>query len=125
LRGFGDLRIGSLLFADDVVLLASSGRDHQLSLERFAAECEAAGMRIGTSKSETIVLSRKKVECSLRVGNEMLPQVEEFKYLGVLFISEGRMEREIDGRIGAASAVLLFLYRGFHSLLAACSLTLI
>ena len=46
---FGDLRIGSLLFADDVVLLASSGRDLQLSLERFAAECEAAGMRISTS----------------------------------------------------------------------------
>ena len=34
-------------------------------------------------------------EC--RVGNEILPQVEEFKYLGVLFTSEGRMEREIDG----------------------------
>ena len=63
---FGDLRIGSLLFADDVVLLASSGRDLQLSLEQFAAECEAAGMRIGTSKSETMVLSRKRVECSGR-----------------------------------------------------------
>ena len=59
---FGDLRIGSLLFAEDVVLLASSGRDLQLSLERFAAECEAAGMRISTSKSETMVLSRKRVE---------------------------------------------------------------
>ena len=35
---FGDLRLGSLLFADDVVLLASSGRDLQLSLERFAAQ---------------------------------------------------------------------------------------
>ena len=88
---FGDLRIRSLLFADDVVLLASSGRDLQLSLERFAAECEAAGMRISTSKSETMVLSWKRVECPLRVGNEILPQVEEFKYLGVLFTSEGQM----------------------------------
>ena len=60
----GDLRIGSLLFADDVVLLASSGRDLQLSLERFAAECQAAEMRIRTSKSETMVLSQKRVECS-------------------------------------------------------------
>ena len=49
------------------------------------------------------------MECSLRVGNEILPQVEE--YLGVLFTSEGRMEREIDGRIGAASAVLWALHR--------------
>ncbi|TWW80203.1 R2 Retrovirus-related Pol polyprotein from type I retrotransposable element [Takifugu flavidus] len=97
---FGDLRIGSLLFADDVVLLASSARDLQLSLDRFAAACEAAGMKISTSKSEAMVLNRKKVECLLRVKEEILPQVEEFKYLGVLFTSEGRMEREIDRRIG-------------------------
>ncbi|KAK0135736.1 Craniofacial development protein 2 [Merluccius polli] len=108
---FGDLRIGSLLFADDVVLLASSDRDLQLSLGRFAAECEAAGMRISTSKSESMVLNRKRVECTLRVGDEILPQVEEFKYLGVLFTSGGRMEREIDRRIGAASAVMRTLHR--------------
>ncbi|KAI3372723.1 hypothetical protein L3Q82_023184 [Scortum barcoo] len=30
--------------------------------------------------------------CPLRVGGEVLPQVEEFKYLGVLFTSEGKME---------------------------------
>ncbi|KAK0134955.1 Transposon TX1 uncharacterized protein [Merluccius polli] len=101
---FGDLRIGSLLFVDDVVLLASSDRDLQLLLDRFAAECKAAGMRISTSKSESMVLNRKRVEYTLQVGDEILPQVEEFKYLGVT--SEGRMEREIDRRIGAASAVM-------------------
>ena len=58
-----------------------------------------------------MVLSQKRGECSLWVGNEILPQVEEFEYLGVLFTSKGRMEREIDGRIGAASAVLRALHR--------------
>jgi len=67
---------------------------------------EAAGMRISTSKSENMVLSRKRLECPLWVGNEILPQVEEFKYLGVLFKRERRMEREIDKRIVAASAVM-------------------
>ncbi|KAI3369639.1 hypothetical protein L3Q82_025354, partial [Scortum barcoo] len=81
---------------NDVVLLASSGQDLQHVLERFAAECEAAGMRISTSKSEAMVLDRKRVACPLQVGGEVLPQVEEFKYLGVLFTSEGKMEREID-----------------------------
>ncbi|KAF7658853.1 hypothetical protein LDENG_00007090, partial [Lucifuga dentata] len=38
---FGDLRIASLLFADDVVLLASSDSDLQCALSRFEAECEA------------------------------------------------------------------------------------
>ncbi|KAI3351315.1 hypothetical protein L3Q82_005865 [Scortum barcoo] len=64
---FGNHRISSLLFADDVVLLASSSQDLQHVLERFAAECEAAGMRISTSKSEAMVLDRKRVVCPLRV----------------------------------------------------------
>ena len=44
--------IPSLLFADDNVLLAPSKQDLQHVLGRFAAECEAAGMKISTSKSE-------------------------------------------------------------------------
>ncbi|KAK0149506.1 X-ray repair cross-complementing protein 5 [Merluccius polli] len=85
-------------------------RHFQVLQHQFAAECEAVGMRISTSKSESMVLNRKRVECTLRVGDEILPQVEEFKYLGVLFTSEGRMEREIDRRIGAASAVMRTLH---------------
>ncbi|KAK3517349.1 hypothetical protein QTP70_004706 [Hemibagrus guttatus] len=95
----------------DVVLLASSGLDLQHALGRFAAECEAAGMRVSTSKSEAMLLDRKKMACTLQVGGEVLPQVEEFKYLGVLFTSEGRMDREIDRRIGAAAAVMRSMYR--------------
>ncbi|KAK3544435.1 hypothetical protein QTP86_012124 [Hemibagrus guttatus] len=108
---FGDHRISSLIFADDVVLLAPSSLDLQHALGRFAAECEAAGMRVSTSKSEAMVLDWKKVACTLQVGGELLPQVEEFKYLGVLFTSEGRMDREIDRRIGAAASVMRSMYR--------------
>ncbi|KAK3522059.1 hypothetical protein QTP70_022619, partial [Hemibagrus guttatus] len=49
--------------------------------------------------------------CTLQVGGEFLPQVEEFKYLRVLFTSEGRMDREIDRWIGAAAAVMRSMYR--------------
>ncbi|KAK3535695.1 hypothetical protein QTP70_020572, partial [Hemibagrus guttatus] len=76
---FGDHRISSLIFADDVVLLAPSSLDLQHALGRFAAECEAAVMK------EAMVLDRKKVVCTLQFGGEVLPQVEEFKYHGVLF----------------------------------------
>ena len=63
---FGDLRIASLLFADDMVLLVShldvncSSGDIQLSLEQFASKCEAMGMRVNASKSETIVFKSEK-----------------------------------------------------------------
>ncbi|KAK3508331.1 hypothetical protein QTP70_021477, partial [Hemibagrus guttatus] len=90
---FGDHRISSLIFADDVVLLAPSSLDLQHALGHFAAECEAAGMRVSTSKSKAMVLDRKKMACTLQVGGKVLPQVEEFKYLGVLFTSEERMDQ--------------------------------
>ncbi|KAK3524132.1 hypothetical protein QTP70_018031, partial [Hemibagrus guttatus] len=62
-------------------------------------------------KQCTYFLDWKKVACTLQVGGEVLPQVEEFKYLGVLFTSEGRMDCEIDRRIGAAAAVMRSMYR--------------
>ena len=56
-------------------------------------------------------LSRKKVECLLWVWGEVPSQVEEFKYLRILFASDGRREQETDRWIGAASAVVQTLYR--------------
>ena len=52
-----------------------------------------------------MVLSRKPVDCLLQVGNVSLPQVKEFKYLGVLFTSEGMMGREIDRRVSQSSSL--------------------
>ncbi len=107
---FGDLRIASLLFANKVVLLASSDRDLQQALGRFVAECEAVKMRVSTFKTEAMVLCCKPVDCSLP-GSELLSQVRELKYLEVLSTSEGKMEREMDRLIGAAAAVMRPLYR--------------
>ncbi|KAK3528229.1 hypothetical protein QTP86_027680, partial [Hemibagrus guttatus] len=44
----------------DVVLLAPSSLDLQHALGHFAVECEAAGMRVSTSKSEAMVLDPEK-----------------------------------------------------------------
>jgi len=74
----------------------------QHALHRFIAECEAAGMKVSSSKFEPMVLNRIKVECSLQVADESLPQAEEFKYLGILFTSDGRLDREMDGPIGVS-----------------------
>ncbi|KAI3369726.1 hypothetical protein L3Q82_024569 [Scortum barcoo] len=74
---FGNHRISSLLFADDVVLLASSNQD----------------------------LQHGGVAPSPKVGGEVLPQVE-FRVSSISGSCsrkcEGKMEREIDRRIGAA-----------------------
>ncbi|KAI3376029.1 hypothetical protein L3Q82_016562 [Scortum barcoo] len=53
---------------------------------RFSAEYEAAGMRISTSKSEAMVLDRKRVACPLRVGGEVLPQVAKLSIYRSIYV---------------------------------------
>ncbi|KAK3541593.1 hypothetical protein QTP86_033092 [Hemibagrus guttatus] len=86
------------------------------------ALCTELGSHFDVEAKESAVLQKTHRPCSgiesslvhgmrQEVGGEVLPQVEEFKYLGVLFTSEGRMDREIDKRIGAAAAVMRSMYR--------------
>ena len=54
-----------------------------------------------------MVLDRKKVACSLRLGGDFLPQVEEWRRIfGALVTSEGKKEHKIDRRIGEAATVM-------------------
>lgn len=55
----------SLLFAGDVVLLASSKQDLQHADEQTDAKCEVVGMRISRSKAEYMGLSQKGIDCSI------------------------------------------------------------
>lgn len=53
---------------------------------------------------------RKAWSAYSRVREKLLPRVEKFKYLTVLFMNEGRDEREIDRRIGVLDAVMRILF---------------
>ncbi|VDP49333.1 unnamed protein product [Soboliphyme baturini] len=88
--GVLDVKTRRLLFADDLVLLASSETVLHCSLERFAGEYAVSGMRI---------------------NGEAVEQVEKLKYLGMVFTSDGKLEEEMDRRIGIASGVLRELAR--------------
>ena len=103
----GRCKISRLLFADDVVLLASSVSGLQ---NGFAAACDIAGMKISISKTKILNLSKNPVQCFLQVGGVSLKQVEKFKYLGVAFTSDGKQDEELDSRSGKASAVMRALH---------------
>jgi len=42
----------------------------------------------------------------MQVSGVSLKQVEKFKYLGIVFTSDGKKDEELDIRIGKASAVM-------------------
>ena len=101
----GRCKISRLLFADDLVLLASSEFGLQQALNGFASACDITEMIIITSKSEVIHLLRNLVQCSQQVRGVSMKQVEKFKYLVIAFTSDGRRDEELDVRSGKASAV--------------------
>ena len=110
---FGNCKISRLLFANDLVLLSSTKSGLQRALNSFADACNtAAGMKISTAKTEVLHLSRNPDQCVLQVNGATLKQVEKFKYLGVAFTSDGGQDKELDTRIGKASAVM----RAWHNL---------
>ena len=74
----GECKIDRLLFADDLVLLSNSQSGLQCLLESFAAVCNDSGMKISTSKTEMLLLSRKPSQCSISIGREPLRRVEKF-----------------------------------------------
>lgn len=55
-------------------------------------------MRVSTFKSEVVVNCRKKVVGPVPAGSELLSQLEELEYLGVLLVSEGKIEQQTAGR---------------------------
>ena len=61
----GDCTVQRLLFAGDLVLLGSAQNGLQQALDRFSDACSVVGMKISTTKTETMCLSRQPNQCSL------------------------------------------------------------
>ena len=73
----GKCIISRLLFADDLVLLSSTESGLQRALNSFADACNTAGMKISTTKTEVLHLSRNPDQCVLQVNGATLKQVEK------------------------------------------------
>ena len=71
----------------------------QHAFNGFAAENDIAGMKISSSKTEILHLSKNLAQCSLQIGGVLLKQVEKFKYLGVAFRSDKTKTKQ---RIGCS-----------------------
>ena len=91
-----------LMFADDTVLLAETEEDLQQNVREFSEAVKRHRLAMNTEKTTTMVFSRKKVDCSVEVDGRKLENVMEQTYLGVILSEDGRMECELEKRIGAA-----------------------
>ena len=58
------------------------------------------------TKAMIVCKNQESVNLSLKIGNEIVEQVQQFQYLGTLITSDGRCEKEVKARIGQAETQL-------------------
>ena len=85
--------IEELMFADDLVLIAEDQIILQEMFSNIDQQCKNYGMRISRDKTQVMVTSRESIQCDIELDGETLRQVEQFKYLGSIFVTEWGAKR--------------------------------
>ena len=60
------------------------------------------GLKVNWMKTRVMRVARQKGRCEVRVDDEVIEQMDERKYLGVMISSNGSLEKEVEARIGSA-----------------------
>ena len=111
-------RVPVLGYADDFVLLASSQEQLQALLHALERFCRAVGMELCVPKTKVLVFQKgARVPCQLTCSTGALEQVDEFKYLGVLFGSDTGLHmayEHLTRTMWGAWSLLQQRYRNLH-----------
>ncbi|KAJ8934309.1 hypothetical protein NQ318_002900 [Aromia moschata] len=102
------------VFADDIVITASSERELQHNLNIWNMAISKNGLKINSKKTKVMKITREKTkELKIKLEGKYIEQVNSYKYLGVTFEEDGKMDCELNKRIGQANRTYFALNRGF------------
>ena len=85
------------------MLIAEDQSRLQEMVSNLDQQCKNCGMRISRDKKEVMVTSREPIQCDKELDGET--QVEQFKYLGSIFIREGGCKEDVKTRCLKAAQV--------------------
>ena len=91
----------TLLFADDLAIVAKSKRELEENLEEWRKALEDAGLKISRSKTEAMRMGTELEEKVMMAGGK-LPDAVLFKYLGSMITITADCEKDVESRIGKA-----------------------
>ena len=105
LRGvcIGGRNVNNLRYADDTALLADNSHDLQILMDAAKEGSEEKGLSMNVRKTKTMVVTKtENILANIEVENEILEQVDIFKYLGQLITPDAKNEKEVRARIAMA-----------------------
>ena len=96
-----------LLFADDMVLMASSEGDLRLLVAKVKEYCDKWLLEVNVSKTKVMVVSKEGREVAkVMYGQSELECIVKYSYLGMVFSSDGKWKLEVDRRVQAGRSAL-------------------
>ena len=121
----GSSDLNCLLWADDLVILSTSGAGLQQSIEKTFSFYQNLGLEMNTKKTKVMVFNgggRKCKEFLFSAGDSEIEIVDSYQYLGIRFKPSGSMKLATDELYTKASrawfAISNVLYQ--HKKLAIC-----
>jgi hypothetical protein len=101
------LTVAILLFADDVVLMATTPGGLETLFRAFAGFCRTNRLTISQEKTKVMIFGgADDPPPTLTLDGMTLEVVPEFRYLGVMLDREASPERVASGRLTAARSAL-------------------
>ena len=98
--------VSVLLFADDIVVMADSKEGLQHNLKTVSDMLNKWELKIYWRKTKVMRVARDREGFEVKIGDDVIEQVDTMKYLGVMVSNDGSMEKEIEARIGNARRVI-------------------
>jgi len=101
---------GTLAYTDDVGLITCSAKELQDMVNELCTALKMNGLKLNEVKSEIMVVSRVPEILQITANEKELKQVEEFKYLGVVYDSTAIKKTAVNNRINKYSINVGLLY---------------
>ena len=89
----GNLNIGCLIWADDILLLSQSKEGLQAMLQALNLYAEKNGMALNIKKTKVMIFNKtgRHIRTDFQFGQDRLTSTREYKYLGFLITPSGEI----------------------------------
>ena len=104
----GDIKLNSLSWAYDLVLLSSTPEGLQNCLNNLSEYCSKWCITINVKKTQSIMFGKGK-SFTLNLNGEKITQTDRYCYLGVTIHKSGKVKYAVEDRIKRASRAINML----------------
>ena len=98
----GGRNISNARYADDTALIAQSPMEMQQLLDKVNAAGAQRLLKLNVKKTKLMIIGDVPDDITIRVNNDPVEKVKQFKYLGSLKSTDGDCSKDVNARIAMA-----------------------